>query len=127
MKNCLENRPSIDLVRSSDYFAFNNICQLAFNVYPGLLRSKGITTSDFTIAFDSANYLLPFMWKVKKILKIRTVQELKNCISIVHEYMENIILSRLAGNRGTNKDLLSRFIGGGYTLIEYLPAIMFAP
>ncbi|PON34829.1 Cytochrome P450, E-class, group I [Parasponia andersonii] len=113
----------MDLQDVLERFAFDNVCKLAFNVDPGCLRSDGTSSAEFMQAFEDAAILsssrfrhsFPNFWKIKRLLNVGSEQRLRESISTVHEFADNIIRSRMESKlEKTEEDLLSRFIGNEY-------------
>ncbi|CAL0332820.1 unnamed protein product [Lupinus luteus] len=110
----------LDLQDLLERFAFDNICKLAFDVDPGCLSGDATTGTEFMTAFEDAALLssqrfmsaLPIIWKVKKLFNIGSERRLRESISIVHKFADEIIQSRIEAKDCTHgEDLLSRFIG----------------
>ncbi|WRX12907.1 Cytochrome P450 - like 10 [Theobroma cacao] len=109
----------LDLQDILEQYAFDNICQLAFNVDPGCLGGDGTSGSQFMRAFEDAAslssgrfmYAFPLFFKIKKIFNMGSERNLRNSIKIVHEFADDIIQKRLeAQAENQDEDLLSRFI-----------------
>lgn len=111
----------LDLQDVLERFAFDNVCKLAFNFDPGCLGGDGTAGAEFMRAFEDAAALssgrfmcaLPVMWKIKRALNVGTERRLRESISTVHDFADEIIRSRLEARVGPTRDqdLLSRFIG----------------
>ncbi|XP_031281277.1 cytochrome P450 94A1-like [Pistacia vera] len=123
----------LDLQDIFERFAFDNICKVAFNVDPGCLDGDGTSRSDFMRAFEDAavlsseryRSLLPLIWKIKKFFNIGSERVLKKSIATVHEFANEIILSRMESKaKNMDEDLLSRFIGNGNHSREFLRDIV---
>ncbi|CAI8613745.1 unnamed protein product [Vicia faba] len=130
-----EKNNVLDLQDLLECFAFDNVCKLAFNVDPGCLGGEGTTgNASFMRAFEDAALLssgrfmslFPSLWKVKKILNVGTERRLKQSITTVHEFADEIIRSRMEAKEGPSKgeDLLSRFIGTEEASPEFLRDIV---
>ena len=114
----------VDLQDVLERFAFDNVCKLAFNVDPGCLGGDGTAGAEFMQAFEDAamlssgrfRYLFPYLWKIKKFLNVGSERRLKESISTVHEFADNIIRSRMESSteQQPKEDLLSRFMGNEY-------------
>lgn len=104
-------------------FSFDNICKVAFNVDSKCLVNDQTVGGEFMRAFeDAANlsagrflYALPILYKIKKYLNMGSERRLKQSITTVHEFADNIIQSRInnkvsKNNEGGGEDLLSRFM-----------------
>ncbi|PON90375.1 Cytochrome P450, E-class, group I [Trema orientale] len=112
----------MDLQDVLERFAFDNVCKLAFNVDPGCLGGDGTAGADFMQAFEDAamlssgrfRYSFPYFWKVKRFLNVGTERRLRESISTVHEFADNIIRSRMESRLEQTEDLLSRFVGNDY-------------
>jgi cytochrome P450 len=64
-------------------------------------------------------YALPFLWRFKKFFKFGSERVLKDSISIVHQFANNIIKSTIESG-GKQEDLLSRFIRNEENSPEFL-------
>ncbi|KMT15242.1 hypothetical protein BVRB_3g063510 [Beta vulgaris subsp. vulgaris] len=118
----------LDLQDILERFAFDNVCMLAFDFDPGCLSGHGSGESGFMQAFEEAAalsaarfmYVLPMLWKIKKLFNVGSEKRLRESIKIVHGFADKIIQTRLEEmSRENNKnsdhniihqDLLSRFI-----------------
>ncbi|PNX66809.1 cytochrome p450, partial [Trifolium pratense] len=93
LSKATENNQILDLQNILEQFAFDNVCKLAFNVDPGCLGGDGTTGSvsasaaaAFMHAFKDAAMissgrficLFPLLWKMKRILNVRTEIETIN-------------------------------------------------
>ncbi|KAE9586319.1 hypothetical protein Lal_00000729 [Lupinus albus] len=110
----------LDLQDLLERLAFDNICKLAFDVDPGCLSGDGTIGTEFMTAFEDAATLssqrfmsaLPIIWKIKKWFNMGSERRLRECITTVHKFADEIIQSRMEAKNGTHgEDLLSRFIG----------------
>ncbi|KAF3442181.1 hypothetical protein FNV43_RR16097 [Rhamnella rubrinervis] len=110
----------VDLQDVLERFAFDNVCKLAFNVDPACLGSNGTTGAEFMQAFEDAAtlssgrfmYAFPIFWRIKRFLGLGSERRLKEAITTVHKFADNIIRSRMeAKPEKSEQDLLSRFIG----------------
>ncbi|KAE9586317.1 hypothetical protein Lal_00000969 [Lupinus albus] len=110
----------LDLQDILERFAFDNICKLAFNVDPGCLSGDATSGTEFMAAFEDAAMLssqrfmcaLPIIWKVKKLFNLGSERRLRESITIVHKFADEIIQSRMEAKDDIHgEDLLSRFIG----------------
>ena len=113
----------LDLQDILERFGFDNMCNLAFGVDPGCLAGEGRLTSDgeeFMKAFNNAaelsagrfRYAILLMWKAKKFFNIGSEKSLRESMSVVHRYADNIVNSRIKAKEKFEgrEDLLSRFI-----------------
>ncbi|CAH9134795.1 unnamed protein product [Cuscuta epithymum] len=109
----------IDIQDILERFAFDNINKVAFNVDPGCLDGDGTGSGEFMRAFEDAAtlssgrfmYVIPFLYRVKKLLNMGSERKLQKSIKIVHEFADEIIASRMANPaEKTGEDLLSRFM-----------------
>lgn len=125
------NRNSVvDVQDILERFAFDNICKVAFNVDPGCLGGDGNISGEFMQAFEDAAtlssgrfmYALPVFYRIKKFLNMGSERKLRKSIQIVHQFADEIILSRIEQRvEKTGEDLLSRFMG---TTDEYSPTYL---
>ncbi|KAJ4767377.1 hypothetical protein LUZ62_077752 [Rhynchospora pubera] len=118
----------IDLQDVFERFAFDNVCKVSFDLDPGCLDPESEEeaahdnkTSSFTNTFSKAfrnasslsaqrfRYAIPRFWKIKKLFDIGSERRLRESISIVHEFADQIIHSRKK-EKQTKQDLLSRFV-----------------
>ncbi|KAM0947895.1 putative cytochrome P450 [Dioscorea sansibarensis] len=110
------NSTSLDLQDLLERFAFDNVCQLAFNEDPACLTADHVT--EFPRAFRVATelisgrfrYALPRFWMLKKMFNIGSEKRLKESIATVHEFAERIIRMRRKEKKSDQEDLLSRFM-----------------
>ncbi|XP_078165129.1 cytochrome P450 CYP94D108-like [Carex rostrata] len=120
----------IDIQDVLERFAFDNVCKVSFDLDPGCLDpelEKGKVqdekvssfTTTFAEAFRNATYLsanrfryaIPRSWKIKKLFDIGSERRLRESISTVHEFADQIIHSRKKEKQTTEKhDLLARFV-----------------
>ncbi|KAL5546775.1 hypothetical protein UlMin_006462 [Ulmus minor] len=124
----------LDLQDILERFAFDNVCKLSFNVDPGCLGGEGSASGDeFMSAFEDAAtlssgrfmYAFPSLWKIKKFLDIGSEKKLRESISTVHKFADNIIRSRMEAKlEKGEEDLLSRFIGNDENSPEFLRDIV---
>ncbi|CAI9099454.1 OLC1v1036280C1 [Oldenlandia corymbosa var. corymbosa] len=110
----------LDVQDILERFAFDNICKLAFNVDPGCLGGDATEGAEFMKAFEDAAtlssgrfmYAFPGLYLFKKFFNFGSEKQLRKSISVVHEFADTIINSRLEQrNENRDEDLLSRFIG----------------
>ncbi|KAM1238600.1 hypothetical protein ACFX2I_039288 [Malus domestica] len=123
-----ETGRGLDLQDVLERFAFDNVCKLAFNVDPNCLAIGGKSESadidsnsdQFMQAFEEAAtlssgrflYALRIMQQIKSFLNVGSERRLKDSISTVHNFADNIIKSRISDERSEDRpDLLSLFIG----------------
>ncbi|XP_030508475.2 cytochrome P450 CYP94D108 [Cannabis sativa] len=121
LQKASETGEIIDLQDVLERFAFDNICKLAFDVDPGCLSAVagdgGGSGDELMKAFAEAVEissnrfmdLIPFIWKIKRFLNVGSEKRLKQLISTVHKFADEIIKSRKE-EKNTKGDLLSRFI-----------------
>ncbi|PON90373.1 Cytochrome P450, E-class, group I [Trema orientale] len=123
LEKASETERVMDLQDVLERFAFDNICKLAFNVDPGCLGGDGTVGAEFMQAFEDATvlssgrfrYSFPYLWKIKRLLNIGSERHLRESISTVHEFADNIIRSRMESKlEKPQEDLLSRFMGHEY-------------
>ncbi|CDP06233.1 unnamed protein product [Coffea canephora] len=123
----------LDLQDVLERFAFDNICELAFNVDPGCLGGDATSGREFMEAFEDAAtlssgrfmYAIPAFYLFKKFFNIGSEKRLKQSIDTVHEFADKIIKSRLEeGVERKDEDLLSRFIGNSENSAEFLRDII---
>ncbi|KAH9675214.1 cytochrome P450 family 94 subfamily D polypeptide 2 [Citrus sinensis] len=128
-----KNGQLVDLQDILQRYTFDNICKLAFNFDPASLGGDGTAGSEFMRAFGDAAtlssgrfyYAFKRMWSIKKKFNIGSERKLKNSIEIVHEFVNNIIRSRLEEkSENVDEDLLSRFIGNSENSTEFLRDIV---
>lgn len=99
-----ESGLALDLQEVFEQFGFDNACKLVFDVDVGCLGSDG-TGSDCELmrAYDNAAklcsrriiYLLPLLWKVKRLFNWGSEKRLKASIAAVHGFVDNIIRLRI--------------------------------
>ncbi|KAM7257416.1 hypothetical protein ACFE04_013157 [Oxalis oulophora] len=104
---------SVDLQDLLLRLTFDNICGLTFGKDPETL-SPEMPENLFANAFDTATeatlkrLLYPgFLWRLEKILNIGKENQLKKCLQIVENYMNDAIDAR---KENPSDDLLSRFM-----------------
>ncbi|KAJ1686928.1 hypothetical protein LUZ63_018318 [Rhynchospora breviuscula] len=119
----------VDLQDVLERFAFDNVCKVSFDLDPGCLDpglEEGAARDDessfsttFAEAFRNATFLsaqrfryaIPRSWKIKKLFDIGSERSLRESISTVHEFADQIIHSRKKDKQTIEKqDLLSRFV-----------------
>ncbi|PIA45259.1 hypothetical protein AQUCO_01700652v1 [Aquilegia coerulea] len=120
------NNSVLDLQDILQRFAFDNICKIAFGFDPGYL-SPSLPKEDFATAFEDAvrisserfNAPLPVIWKLKKLFNIGSEKQLKQAISTVREFAQNIVSEKkqeLHENSSLEStDLLSRILNSGHS------------
>ncbi|AYV77733.1 MAG: CYP86A7 [Edafosvirus sp.] len=91
-------------------YTFDCICEIAFGFEANTLKNK---RSEFSNAFDRAQqiiydrlYTLPIIWKSKRMLSIGSEKELAKCISVLDNYILQIIENH-KDNLSNRNDLLS--------------------
>ncbi|CAA6673980.1 unnamed protein product [Spirodela intermedia] len=137
---------AVDLQDVLERFAFDNVCQVAFNEDPACLATEGrippagAAPAGFAAAFRDAaaitacrfRYAVPWMWKVKKLLNVGSEKRLRESISTLNDFARGVIRSRKEKLRSPaaeaeglrHQDLLSRFIAGEYNSDEFLRDIV---
>lgn len=125
LSQAMKTHQTIDIQDILERFAFDNICNVAFNEDPvclGIDEHAGSHGSDLFRAFDDATnlsagrfmYAFPFMYRIKRFLNIGSERRLRESISMVHDLATKIIKSRrertLQDNMAYDEDLLSRFM-----------------
>lgn len=125
LSKAAEKNEIIDLQDVLERFAFDNVCKLAFDVDPGCLGGNG-TTGAAMLSSGRFMSLFPFLWKMKKIFNVGSERRLKESITTVHEFADEIIRSRMEAKESPTKgeDLLSRFIGTEEASPEFLRDIV---
>ncbi|PON77824.1 Cytochrome P450, E-class, group I [Trema orientale] len=111
----------LDLQNVLERFGFDNACKLAFDVELGSLEGDGSAAGlQFKRAYERSSrisvirlmYLSPFLWKLKRFFKLGSERRLKESITTVHRFADNIIRSRIDGTmRDNGDDFLSQLIG----------------
>ncbi|XP_058107353.1 cytochrome P450 CYP94D108-like [Magnolia sinica] len=136
LKKSSENGETVDLQDILERFAFDNICKVAFNADPACLggdgEARGELSHDFARAFTDATnlsagrfmYVMPFLWKIKKLFDFGSERRLRESIMIVNDFAMKIIQSRKKEGSNHNDDLLSRFIASGDNSEDYLRDIV---
>ncbi|KAJ0780548.1 putative cytochrome P450 [Helianthus annuus] len=119
----------VDLQDLLERYSFDNICKVAFNFDPGCLAGDGTSGSEFLKAFEEAAtfsfgrfmYILPGLYKIKKLLNFGSESKLQKSIATVHKFADDIIQSRITeSGKEPNADLLSRFTN----ISEYSPEFL---
>ncbi|MFS7944845.1 putative cytochrome P450 [Helianthus anomalus] len=119
----------VDLQDLLERYSFDNICKVAFNFDPGCLAGDGTSGSEFMKAFEEAAtlssgrfmYVLPGLYKIKKLLNFGSESKLQKSIATVHKFADDIIQSRITESaKEPNDDLLSRFMN----ISEYSPEFL---
>ncbi|KAM0026170.1 putative cytochrome P450 [Helianthus debilis subsp. tardiflorus] len=119
----------VDLQDLLERYSFDNICKVAFNFDPGCLAGDGTSGSEFMKAFEEAAtlssgrfmYVLPGLYKIKKLLNFGSESKLQKSIATVHKFADDIIQSRITESaKEPNDDLLSRFMD----ISEYSPEFL---
>jgi cytochrome P450 len=129
LKNACERGEIIDLQDVLMRFAFDNICKVAFGVDPGCLHPS-LPRSQFAEAFNDATDIsagrffsvVPFLWRIKKMLDIGSEKRLREAISVVDEFVMDIIRSRRSeiSEGHLREDLLSRFMAAAISDLDQL-------
>ncbi|XP_058107352.1 cytochrome P450 CYP94D108-like [Magnolia sinica] len=131
-----ENGETVDLQDILERFSFDNVCKVAFNADPACLGGDGDSSSElspnFSRAFSDATnlsaerflYVMPFLWKIKKLFNIGSERRLRESIMIVHDFATKIIRSKKKDGSNHNDDLLSRFIASGDNSDDFLRDIV---
>ncbi|KAJ0915748.1 putative cytochrome P450 [Helianthus annuus] len=119
----------VDLQDLLERYSFDNICKVAFNFDPGCLAGDGTFGSEFMKAFEEAAmlsfgrfmYILPGLYKIKKLLNVGSESKLQKSIATVHKFADDIIQSRITeSTKEPKEDLLSRFMN----ISEYSPEFL---
>ncbi|KAG8373659.1 hypothetical protein BUALT_Bualt11G0047200 [Buddleja alternifolia] len=119
-KVSVETNRILDFQDIMERFAFDNICKVAFNVDPCCLGGDESVGWEFMQAFEDASslslgrfmYAIRGLYKIKKFFNMGSEKKLQKSISIVHEFANKIIKTRMEErNENKDEDLLSRFIG----------------
>ncbi|KAJ0980865.1 hypothetical protein J5N97_009120 [Dioscorea zingiberensis] len=117
-------------------FAFDNICKVAFGEDPCCLTVEDSARPELVRAFGDASHLvvdrfsdlLPFIWRIKRLLKAGSEKRLNEAIKIVNNFAMEIIKSRRARDSKEEEeeddDLLSRFAMNKDNSDEYLRDIV---
>ncbi|KAJ3702886.1 hypothetical protein LUZ61_006591 [Rhynchospora tenuis] len=119
----------VDLQDVLERFSFDNVCKVSFDLDPSCLDPEleegaaGDEESSFATTFAGAfrnatylsaqrfRYAIPRSWKIKKVFDIGSERKLRESISTVHEFADQIIHSRKKEKQTNEKqDLLSRFV-----------------
>ncbi|KAI3513899.1 hypothetical protein L1887_12122 [Cichorium endivia] len=133
LERAADMNKAIDLQDLLERYAFDNICKVAFNVDPGCLAGDGTSGAEFMKAFEEAAtlssgrfmYLLPGLYKIKKLLNFGSESKLQKSIATVHKFADDIIKSRMEEKtEETDEDLLSRFMGKSEYSPEFLRDIV---
>ncbi|XP_062114606.1 cytochrome P450 CYP94D108-like [Humulus lupulus] len=128
LEKASETGQIIDLQDVLERFAFDNICQLAFDFDPGCLGTihgadSGGAGDKFmrdlaeAVEISSTRFMnfIPFLWRIKRFLNVGSEKRLKQLILTIHKFADSIIKSRKESlskeEKNTEGDLLSRFIG----------------
>ncbi|KAF5802723.1 putative cytochrome P450 [Helianthus annuus] len=123
----------VDLQDLLERYSFDNICKVAFNFDPGCLAGDGTSGSEFMKAFEEAAtlssgrfmYVLPGLYKIKKLLNFGSESKLQKSIATVHKFADDIIQSRITESaKEPNDDLLSRFMNISAYSPEFLRDIV---
>ncbi|CAA7398396.1 unnamed protein product [Spirodela intermedia] len=85
---------AVDLQDVLERFAFDNVCQVAFNEDPACLAADGEDPTDGDGLLRRFRYAIPGMWKVKKLVNVGSERRLKESISTVDDFARRIIRSR---------------------------------
>ncbi|KAI3700311.1 hypothetical protein L2E82_44937 [Cichorium intybus] len=118
---------TLDLQQVLRKFGFDNICNVAFGVDPGLLTSNSKDSSSllFVQAFDAAventsnRFMspLPAVWKMKRFFNIGNERKYKEAIETVNQFAMDIIKSKEEQTDSkTDEDLLSRFMASSWDM-----------
>ena len=122
LTNTAETGESIDLQDVFQRFGFDNICRVAFGMDPACLLIPSMpTTLPFAKAFHDATelsagrffYVVPFLWRIKRMLNIGSERRLRRALQVVHEFASQVVCCRreqISVEGSQTNDLLSRFI-----------------
>ncbi|KAF5194934.1 Cytochrome p450 [Thalictrum thalictroides] len=125
------NNSVLDLQDILQRFAFDNICKIAFGFDPAYL-SPSLPKEEFATAFEDAlrisseRFTAPYqaIWKLKKVFNTRSEKRLKQAISTIREFAQNIVRAKkqqLHENSSLeNTDLLSRILNSGHSDDEFV-------
>ncbi|XP_057505853.1 cytochrome P450 94C1-like [Actinidia eriantha] len=99
-------------------FSFDSICRFSFGLDPKCLELS-LPMSEFAVSFDRASNISaeramtssPWIWKVKRILKLGSERQLKEDIMMINALAQEVIRQRRKMGFSSHKDLLSRFMG----------------
>lgn len=116
---------TLDLQQVLRKFGFDNICNVAFGVDPGLLTSNSNDSNNlllFVQAFDAAvehtsnRFMSPFpaVWKMERFFNIGNERKYKQSIETVNQFAMDIINSK--SDSKMEDDLLSRFMASSWDL-----------
>ncbi|MCL7052218.1 hypothetical protein MKW94_016731 [Papaver nudicaule] len=117
-----EKNSELDLQDILQRFAFDNICKISFGYDPHYL-SPSLEKSEFAVAYEDATRItgdrsgsaIPFVWKLKRFLKIGSGKVIKQATTTIRESIRKIIRRKkheLKENSSpeTADDLLSRIV-----------------
>ncbi|OVA05304.1 Cytochrome P450 [Macleaya cordata] len=116
-----EKNSVLDLQDILQRFAFDNICKISFGYDPGYL-SPSLQRTEFAIAFEDATrmsserfgYMIPLIWKLKRVLNIGSEKHLREATSKVREFAKDIVRQKKQELKEKSSleatDLLSRFL-----------------
>ncbi|CAL9037514.1 cytochrome P450 CYP94D108-like [Musa acuminata AAA Group] len=143
LERCSLKDAAFDLQDVLERFAFDNICNVAFNQDPACLAedddngARNSFFSGFAPAFSDAavisagrfRYAVPRLWVIKKLLGVGSERRLKESIATVHDFAMQIIRLKKKENRASSsspqaEDLLSRFIANEDHSEEFLRDIV---
>ena len=136
LQRASETESILDLQDVLEKFAFDNVCKLAFNVDPACLGDGAATAAGdgFMRAFEDAATLssgrfmcaFHWLWRLKRFLNVGNQKRLRESISTVHAFADEIIRSRMEVRCPTNDDvdLLSRFMVAEDNSPEFLRDIV---
>ncbi|EPS72518.1 hypothetical protein M569_02237, partial [Genlisea aurea] len=133
LRTAAANKTVVDLQDLLQRFAFDNICKIAFGYDPEYL-TPSLQQAKFAVAFDKAvkissdrfNSLVPFVWKLKRILNFGAERELKSAVAEVQNLAKEIIRRKKAksSSSSSDEDLLSRFLSSGHSDEEFVMDIV---
>ncbi|KAF8388192.1 hypothetical protein HHK36_026858 [Tetracentron sinense] len=115
----------LDLQDILQRFAFDNICTIAFGFDPKYLLPS-LPPTEFAVAFEDAVRLsterlyaiFPTIWKVKRVLGLGSEKDLRQAVSQVRQFAENIVREKKEELKEKSSletvDLLSRILNSGH-------------
>ncbi|KAF5200918.1 Cytochrome p450 [Thalictrum thalictroides] len=107
----------IDLQNILERFTFDNICKIAFGFDPEFLLPS-LPPTEFAVAFELATMessnrfiaMFPAIWKVKRALDIGSEKYVRQAVSQVREFAQNMVKKKKHGLNAETDDLLSRLL-----------------
>ncbi|KAF9610736.1 hypothetical protein IFM89_024586 [Coptis chinensis] len=123
LSDAAANNSVLDLQDILQRFAFDNICKIAFG-FDHL--SPSLPQAAFAVAFEDAlriscerfSYIVPAIWKLKRVLNIGSEKQLKEAVLQVREFAEHIVKEKKQELKEKSSletvDLLSRIMDSGH-------------